>query len=44
MSEKYINQLAQFRTWPTDFLPVLESAVEGLATTSGAAENALGKL
>lgn len=41
MSEKYINQLAQFRTWRTDFLPVLESAVEGLATTSGAAENAL---
>lgn len=41
MSEKYINQLAQFRTWRTDFLPVLESAVEGLATTSGAVENAL---
>lgn len=41
MSEKYINQLAQFRTWRTDFLPILESVVEGLAPTSGAGENVL---
>lgn len=41
MSEKYINQLAQFRTWRTDFLPAVESAVQELSTTSGVSEAAL---
>ena len=41
MSEKYINQLAQFRIWRTDFLPAVESAVQGLATTGGVSESAL---
>lgn len=42
MSERYINQLAQFRTWRTDFLPAVEAAVQDLAPVSGGGESAQG--